>query len=277
MKDKKKEKSVSPKPAEKSPETNETPKTMNGVSKDDEPMTISDSDDEKIQKTPRKKDKLLSGKIEISSDEDTKAAKTSSEKKKERKTGSGKKRKRLLSSDEEKNEAASDDDNEDEDEEAEEKPKKKRRKRKKKGEDDGDSDKENEDKPKKEKTKARKIMTDEKLSEQTKQAEQDERERKARLEKIREERKKQSGTEFETKDWDGIFNKEPLVQVDEDLKSNLKSHQVEGIQFIWDCVIESVKKEGDEYKLGMKQTGNGCILAHCMGLGKTLQVNMTSI
>ena len=69
-------------------------------------------------------------------------------------------------------------------------------------------------------------------------------------------------------------DKEPLVQVDEDLKSNLKSHQVEGIQFIWDSVIESVKKEGDEYKLGMKQSGNGCILAHCMGLGKTLQVNI---
>ena len=51
-------------------------------------------------------------------------------------------------------------------------------------------------------------MTDEKLSEQTKQAEQDERERKARLEKIREERKAKSGSEFETKDWDGIFNKE---------------------------------------------------------------------
>ena len=62
--------------------------------------------------------------------------------------------------------------------------------------------------------------------------------------------------------------------MDEDLKSNLKSHQVEGIQFIWDSVIESVKKEGDEYKLGMKQSGNGCILAHCMGLGKTLQVNI---
>ena len=69
-------------------------------------------------------------------------------------------------------------------------------------------------------------------------------------------------------------DKEPLVQIDEDLKSNLKSHQVEGIQFIWDSVIESVKKEGDEYKLGMKQSGNGCILAHCMGLGKTLQVNI---
>ena len=242
------------------------------MSNPDEAMTISDSEDEKIQKTTKKVDKLLAGKIEISSDEDTKAAKTSSEKKKERKTGSGKKRKRVMSSDEEKNEAASDDDNEDE-ADSEEKPKKKKRKRKKKGEAD-DSDKENEDKPKKEKTKARKIMTDEKLSEQTKQAEQDERERKARLEKIREQRKKVSGTEFETKDWDGIFNKEPLVQVDEDLKNNLKSHQVEGIQFIWDSVIESVKKEGDEYKLGMKQSGNGCILAHCMGLGKTLQVNI---
>lgn len=39
-----------------------------------------------------------------------------------------------------------------------------------------------------------------------------------------------------------------------------------GVQFIWDCCCESVKKANST-------PGSGCILAHCMGLGKTLQVN----
>lgn len=34
---------------------------------------------------------------------------------------------------------------------------------------------------------------------------------------------------------------------------------------MWDCCCESVKKIE-------KSVGSGCILAHCMGLGKTLQV-----
>ena len=44
----------------------------------------------------------------------------------------------------------------------------------------------------------------------------------------------------------------------------LFGYQVEGVQFIWDCTFESMEK--------LKEKGSGCILAHCMGLGKTLQV-----
>uniref|UniRef100_A0AAQ5YLQ9 DNA helicase n=1 Tax=Amphiprion ocellaris TaxID=80972 RepID=A0AAQ5YLQ9_AMPOC len=59
--------------------------------------------------------------------------------------------------------------------------------------------------------------------------------------------------------------KNPLVQVHRNLVTRLKPHQVDGVQFIWDSCCESVKKANSS-------PGSGCILAHCMGLGKTLQV-----
>ncbi|CAG0893768.1 unnamed protein product [Darwinula stevensoni] len=60
--------------------------------------------------------------------------------------------------------------------------------------------------------------------------------------------------------------KESLVEVHSKLVQKLKPHQREGIQFMFDACIESVKRKNQE---GVH--GGGCILGHCMGLGKTLQ------
>lgn len=61
-------------------------------------------------------------------------------------------------------------------------------------------------------------------------------------------------------------SKEPLVEVNSILAPQLKKHQVEGIQFMYAATIES------QEELRKEDSGSGCILAHSMGLGKTLQV-----
>ncbi|XP_026421717.1 protein CHROMATIN REMODELING 20-like [Papaver somniferum] len=59
---------------------------------------------------------------------------------------------------------------------------------------------------------------------------------------------------------------EEAVRIPLSISSNLKPHQVSGIRFMWENIIQSIKK----VKSGDK--GLGCILAHTMGLGKTFQV-----
>lgn len=50
------------------------------------------------------------------------------------------------------------------------------------------------------------------------------------------------------------------------LAKNIKPHQIGGVRFIYDNIVESLSRVQN------KQSGFGCILAHAMGLGKTFQI-----
>ncbi|XP_035897870.1 transcriptional regulator ATRX homolog isoform X2 [Anopheles stephensi] len=139
----------------------------------------------------------------------------------------------------------------------------------KKKKSDGESDA---DSPNKGRKNIRKLLRKGDLEETTKNAEQEERERKQRIA----ERQKLYNQVYDEKpevattldqlvlDFDEE-TKEPLLEVDKKLVKLLKPHQANGIKFMFDACFESLEQ--------MKESkGCGCILAHCMGLGKSLQV-----
>jgi transcriptional regulator ATRX len=118
--------------------------------------------------------------------------------------------------------------------------------------------------------KLRKIIGDEKLTEETKNALAEERERKKRIE----EKRRLEKEAIEKADSERIVEdvyldidsetKKPIIAVDKSIVKFLKDHQIEGVKFLWDSCFEKVDLIKKDHK------GSGCILAHCMGLGKTL-------
>ncbi|XP_059062781.1 transcriptional regulator ATRX homolog [Achroia grisella] len=152
--------------------------------------------------------------------------------------------------------------------------KKKRRRIKQVDSEESGSDTENEGRNKHGRKNIRKVMGKNQLEEATKKAAREEKERIAR---IAERQKLYNNLEFDESgkpdevvlekvvlDFDPE-TKEPLIEVDRGLVKKLKPHQANGIKFMWNACFESVKRI-------KKDRGSGCILAHCMGLGKTLQV-----
>ncbi|XP_068158418.1 transcriptional regulator ATRX homolog isoform X4 [Drosophila tropicalis] len=64
---------------------------------------------------------------------------------------------------------------------------------------------------------------------------------------------------------DYIESEKTFIKVDADIVKQLKPHQIDGVRFMYDSCFG-----GSNHNL--KISGSGCILAHCMGLGKTLQL-----
>ncbi|XP_019621595.1 PREDICTED: transcriptional regulator ATRX-like [Branchiostoma belcheri] len=135
-------------------------------------------------------------------------------------------------------------------------------------------------KKKESRKKIRKVWDDKKLKDETKQAAKAEEERRKRLASRQEEGEGVFQVEQVEIDESSPVKcpittrlilekdpktKSPLIEVDRRLCRKLKPHQVEGVRFLWDSLYETVEK-------GNKEEGSGAILAHCMGLGKTLQV-----
>ncbi|KAK6975334.1 transcriptional regulator ATRX, partial [Biomphalaria glabrata] len=251
----------------------------------DSKLSESDSDKDKTKKKQKKEDDDSSDSSIPSDasdeDEDDKDEEDDddddSDSKKKKKGKKGKKKK--------KGKGKKGSDEEEEEEEEGGKQKKGKRKRIKKMSDSSEENKEEEeeddDDPNNSKSagkrkQIRKVMSNKKLEDSTKAAAKAEEKRRKRIAAKQREFNIETITDENNPMNCPITTKlvlesgkeegdEPVVQVNLKLVRKLKPHQVEAVQFLWDCLYESVKRS-------KKEQGAGCILAHCMGLGKTLSV-----
>lgn len=56
------------------------------------------------------------------------------------------------------------------------------------------------------------------------------------------------------------FEHQGFIHVNDDIARRIKPHQIEGVRFMWNQLVTDEKEM------------QGCLLAHTMGLGKTMQV-----
>ncbi|EDQ91564.1 uncharacterized protein MONBRDRAFT_6446 [Monosiga brevicollis MX1] len=64
-------------------------------------------------------------------------------------------------------------------------------------------------------------------------------------------------------------HQEPILRLAPEVSQQLKSHQLQGIRFMWDNVVDSTKELMKDMPRSFSH--HACILAHDMGLGKTMQ------
>ena len=113
--------------------------------------------------------------------------------------------------------------------------------------------------PSRKRRKLRKLIDDDKLEAETRRAQKDE---ELRLKRLKEKEKHSKG---EQSDKFILDSSGDVVDVEPTIASHLKPHQREGVKFLWECCCENLERLNSSH-------GSGAILAHCMGLGKSLQV-----
>uniref|UniRef100_A0A2M4CX22 Putative dna repair protein snf2 family n=1 Tax=Anopheles darlingi TaxID=43151 RepID=A0A2M4CX22_ANODA len=118
--------------------------------------------------------------------------------------------------------------------------------------------------------KIRAMLSNDELAEETKKAQKEEEDRLARLKKKNETLKHflesyNPGPQESDLVLDYDAKQKKAICVHPDIVALLKPHQIEGIRFMYDNTYGAVDSVTEN-------VGSGCILAHCMGLGKTLQI-----